>query len=210
MGNLTFDAIDIETANADPSSICQIGTVRVCNGEIRERLSTLVNTEARFYSTNIMVHGIGEATVNGNGTLPRVQSGPRRFILRVVLVSHTAFDRVALNGATDRYELEAIRATWFDSAMVARIVWPERYRHRGWNLAGIARDLGIVFRHNRWGGRLQGRARSFCMPAGTPVWAPTDGGSELSDAPTRRTDIATIFHNRRKPSIIPWGRNGYI
>ena len=152
----------------------------------------LVNTEARFYSTNIMVHGIGEATVNGNGTLPRVQSEPRRFILRVVLVSHTAFDRVALNGATDRYELEAIRATWFDSAMIARIVWPERYRHRGWNLAGIARDLGIVFRHNRWGGRRQGRARSFCMPAGTPVWAPTDGGSELSDAPTRRTDIAVF------------------
>ena len=175
MGNLTFDAIDIETANADPSSICQIGPVRVCNGEIRERLSALINPEARFYSTNIMVHGIGEATVKGNGTLPQVQSEPRRFILGVVLVSHTAFDRVVLNGATDRYELEAIRATWFDSAMIARIVWPERYRRRGWNLAGIARDLGIVFWHNRWGGGRQGRARSFCMPAGTPVWAPTDG-----------------------------------
>ena len=122
MGNLMFDAIEIETANADHSSICQIGPVRVCNGEFRERLSALINPEARFYSTNIMVHGIGEATVKGNGTLPQVQSEPSRFILWVVLVSHTAFDRVALNGATDRYEFEAIRATWLDSAMIARIV----------------------------------------------------------------------------------------
>ena len=95
-----------------------------------------------------MVHGIGEATFKGNRTLLQVQSELRRYIEGVVLVSHTAFDRVALNGATNRYELEAIRAIWLDSAMIARIAWPERYRHRGWSLAGIASDLGIVFRHH--------------------------------------------------------------
>ena len=70
-----------------------------------------------------MVNGIGEATVKGNGTLPQVQSELRHFIEGVVLVSHTAFDRVPLNGATNRYELEAIRATWLDSAMITRIAW---------------------------------------------------------------------------------------
>ena len=34
-----------------------------------------------------------------------------------VLVSHTAFDRAALDGAMDRYGLQTIRATWLDSAM---------------------------------------------------------------------------------------------
>ena len=48
MKNLTFNAIDVETANADPSSICQIGIVCVRAGGIERRLSILVNPEQRF------------------------------------------------------------------------------------------------------------------------------------------------------------------
>ena len=64
------------------------------------------------------------------------------------MVSHTPFDRVALNRVMNRYGLEAIRTTWLDSAMIARSAWPERYRRRGWHLASIAGDLGIAFRHH--------------------------------------------------------------
>jgi DNA polymerase-3 subunit epsilon len=31
--------------------------------------------------------------------------------------------------------------------MIARRAWPQKYRRR-WNLAAIAGDLGIVFRHH--------------------------------------------------------------
>ena len=148
MGNLTFNAIDVETANADPASICQIGVIRVRAGEIREGLSVLVNPEVRFNPFNVRLHGISEDTVKDSKTLPQVQAELRRLIEGMVLVSHTAFDRVALSGATERYGLEAIRTTWLDSGMIARSAWPERYGRRGWGLASIAGDLGIAFRHH--------------------------------------------------------------
>ena len=37
----TFNAIDVETANADRASICQIGIVQVRDGKIRDRWQTL-------------------------------------------------------------------------------------------------------------------------------------------------------------------------
>ena len=148
MGNLTFNAIDVETANADPSSICQIGIVCIRAGTITESLSILVNPEVRFNSFNVSIHGISEGMVKNSRILPQIQAKLRRVVEDSVLVSHTPFDRVALNRAMDRYGLDAIRTTWLDSAKIARISWPERYGRRGWNLANIARDLGIAFRHH--------------------------------------------------------------
>ena len=148
MDNLTFNAIDVETANADPSSICQIGIVRIRTGAIKEQLSFLVNPEQCFNSANVRLHGIDEDAVRNKVTLPQVAVELRRLLEGMVVVSHTAFDPVALDAAMIRYRLEPIRATWLDSAMIARRAWPEKYRRRGWSLASVAGDLGIVFRHH--------------------------------------------------------------
>ena len=148
MGNLTFNAIDVETANADPASICQIGVVRIRDGKIAESLSMLVNPEVGFNPFNVNIHGISEDTVRNSKTLPQIQARLRSLIEDDVLVSHTPFDRIALNRALEGYGLGAIRATWLDSAAIARAAWPERYRRRGWNLANVAGDLGIAFRHH--------------------------------------------------------------
>ena len=148
MGNLTFNAIDVETANADPSSICQIGIVRFRAGKLTESLSILVNPEVRFNPSNVRLHGINEDAVKESNTLPQVEAKLRGVVEGMALVSHTPFDRVALNRAMERYGLESIRTSWLDSAMIARITWPERYRRRGWSLANIAGDLGIAFKHH--------------------------------------------------------------
>ena len=74
MGNLTFNAIDVETANADPSGICQIGMVQVRAGEITGQLSVLLNSEEGFDSFNVRLHGIDADTVKGCDTLPNPQS----------------------------------------------------------------------------------------------------------------------------------------
>lgn len=146
--SLAFNAIDVETANADPASICQIGFVRVEGGEIVDSRSILVNPEARFNPSNIRIHGIDEATVEESKTLPQIQAELRCLIEDMVLVSHTSFDRVALERALERYGIERIRAKWLDSAAITRSAWPERYRRTGWSLAGVAGDLGITFRHH--------------------------------------------------------------
>ena len=147
MSNLTFNAIDVETANADPSSICQIGIVHVRNGRIQDRLSILINPEERFNSANVRLHGINEEAVKDSLAFPRIYGELYRRLAGVTLVSHTGFDRVALEGAADKYGLDPLPVTWLDSAMVARRAWPRKYRSR-WGLATIAADLGITFKHH--------------------------------------------------------------
>ena len=147
MDHQTFNAIDVETANADPSSICQIGIVRIRDGEIKEQLSILVNPEQGFNPVNVRLHGIDETRVRDSETFPQVALRLRRLLEGGVLVSHTEFDRVALDGAMRRYGLAPIRATWLDSAMIARRAWPEKYARR-WSLAVVAGSLGITFRHH--------------------------------------------------------------
>ena len=147
MGNLTFNAIDVETANSNPASICQIGIVRVRDGVIKEQLSLLVDPEAPFSDFNVRLHGINADTVKGSATLPQIYEKLRRILEGRPLVSHTAFDRGALDGAAERYGLRPIRAAWLDSSVIARRAWPGRYRYR-WNLAFVAGSLGIAFRHH--------------------------------------------------------------
>ena len=147
MSNQTFNAIDVETANADPSSVCQVGIVCISDGEVKEQLSILVNPEQRFNPVNVRLHGIDEARVRDSEAFPQVAARLRRLLEGTVLVSHTEFDRVALNGAMRRYGLAPVRATWLDSAVIARRAWPERYGRR-WSLAVIAGSLGITFRHH--------------------------------------------------------------
>ncbi len=147
VSNLTFNAIDVETANSDPSSVCQIGIVSIRDGLIKGQLSLLVNPEAPFNDFNAKLHGINRARVAGCATLPMLEAELRKLLEGTVLVSHTGFDRRAMDGAMERYGLKPIRARWLDSALVARRAWPGRYRHR-WSLALIAGELGIEFRHH--------------------------------------------------------------
>ena len=146
-GNLTFNAIDVETANADRSSICQIGIVRVWDGVIKEKLSLMVNPEMPFSSFNVGIHGIDDKTVRHSETLIQIHARLQQMLEGTVLVSHTAFDRDAMDKAAKRYGLKPIRVRWLDSSLIARRAWPDKFRRR-WNLAAIAEELGIAFRHH--------------------------------------------------------------
>ena len=53
---LTFSAVDVETANADRASICQIGVVHVRNGEIHDEWQTVLDPEDWFDDWNVMIH----------------------------------------------------------------------------------------------------------------------------------------------------------
>ena len=145
---LTFNSIDVETANADRASICQIGIVHVREGKIEDQWQTLINPEAGFDTCNVSIHGIDGSDVINSPTLPKVRAELRARLRSSVLVSHTSFDRVAFERAMTRYDLEQLQVTWLDSAKIARRAWPERYRQSGYGLKDIARDLDISFRHH--------------------------------------------------------------
>ena len=145
---LTFNAIDVETANTDSGSICQIGITHVVDGEIAEVWSTLVNPEASFDRMNVRLHRISARTVVDSPTIPALSGELRRRLDGTILVSHTAFDRVAMGRAMDRYGLPSLEVTWLDSARIAKAAWP---RLRSRSLASMAKKLRIEFRHHNAG-----------------------------------------------------------
>ncbi len=144
----TFNAIDVETANADRASICQIGLVHVRDGEIADHWQTLINPEAWFDSINIAIHGIHPRDVRNAPKLPEVHDELYRRVHGSILVSHTAFDRTAFERAIARYNLEQFQVTWLDSSRIVRRAWPDHYGKRGWGLKNVAEDLGIPFKHH--------------------------------------------------------------
>ena len=159
----TFNAIDVETANADRASICQIGIVHVEDGVVVDRWQTLVNPEDWFDPWNVSIHGIDEKDVRKSPTLPDVRDELRRRLRGSVLVSHTSFDRVAFERAMTRYVLEQLQVTWLDSAKIVQRAWPERYGRRGYGLRNVATDLDISFAHLRCAGRRPGSGRDRAL-----------------------------------------------
>ena len=144
----TFNAIDVETANADRASICQIGIVQVRDGEIVDRWQSLIDPEDWFDELNVSIHGIDERKVKNSPTLPEVRDELRKRLRGSVLVSHSAFDRVAFERAMTRYGLEQLQVTWLDSAKIARRAWPDRFGRKGYSLNKVADALGIQFSLN--------------------------------------------------------------
>lgn len=144
---MNFVAIDVETANADMASICQIGLAKVENGTLSEEWKTYVDPEDYFDGINVDIHGIDESVVKGAPTFPDLSDTLRAYVEGSVVVCHTHFDRVALHQAAQRYGVTAPECTWLDSAQVARRTWKECAR-RGYGLYDVCRMLGHDFKQH--------------------------------------------------------------
>ena len=105
MANLTFNAIDVETANRTRASICQIGIAQVQVGKIKQAASFLVNPEEPFESFQTGLHGINEEAVSEAETMLSIHPKLCRLIEKAPLASHSLFDKQALEKAASKYGL---------------------------------------------------------------------------------------------------------
>jgi DNA polymerase III subunit epsilon len=141
---MNFVVIDVETANPDLSSICQVGIASFCNGDLADTWESLINPEDYFSPVNISIHGIDEHMVEDaptwRGIFPQISS---RLQDRIV-VSHSPFDRAAVERACERSDMAACQCRWLDSVRVARIAWPE-FSNSGYGLSSLAFQFGIEY-----------------------------------------------------------------
>jgi DNA polymerase-3 subunit epsilon len=142
-----FVAIDVETANADIASICQVGVARFADGKLAGEWSTLVDPEDEFDGMNISIHGIEPEMVEGQPRLPEIAERLRSFLDCSVTVCHTHFDRLAIGRGFAKYGLTPPATTWLDSARVARRAWSE-CAWSGYGLANVCARIGYEFRHH--------------------------------------------------------------
>ena len=143
-GNMEFVAIDVETANADLSSICQIGVARFQGAEATTEWESYVDPEAHFDGMNVSIHGITHDMVRG---APRFRDLCRDLSARVggrIVVCHTAFDRVAITRAFQKADAGEPGWRWLDTARVARRAW-EEFAHSGYGLASVCEAIGYEY-----------------------------------------------------------------
>lgn len=142
-----FVAIDIETANPDMGSICQIGIAKFVEGQLAEEWSTLVDPEDYFDEVNIATHGIEQRMVTGQPKFPQIADRLRATLEGSVSVCHTHFDRIALTRAYQKYKLNPIATSWLDSARVVRRTWKD-LAWKGYGLANVCAKIGYEFKHH--------------------------------------------------------------
>lgn len=144
---MRFSALDVETANPDMSSICQIGIVRFEDGSPVETWSTLVDPKDYFDGMNVSIHGIDKEDVRGAPDFKQVSAEINQRIAGQVVAIHTTFDRSAITQAASRHGVLPPECTWLNTASVARRAWPE-VAQRGYGLGPMAAKLGIEFNHH--------------------------------------------------------------
>lgn len=142
-----FVSIDCETANADLSSICQVGIVLFEDGLVSSTWQTLINPEDEFDVINLSIHGIDESSVEDAPKFPDVFQQIEKRLRGEIVVCHTFFDRSAIDCACLKYNLPKVECRWLDSARVVRRAWPE-FAEAGYALWKITRHLGIKFTHH--------------------------------------------------------------
>ena len=144
---MDFVAIDVETANADMASICQIGLAKYVNGVLSKEWKTYVDPEDYFDGINVSIHGIDESLVRGAPNFQAVSETLFSFLDGAVVVCHTHFDRVAIHQAAERHGTRVPSSTWLDSARVVRRTWKE-FAYRGYGLKNVCEALGYEFKHH--------------------------------------------------------------
>ncbi len=140
-----FIAIDVETANSDQGSICQIGLVCFNGDAIEWQWSSLVDPEDEFQFRNIDIHGITPDRIVGAPKWPQIADSIIDSLRGQAIVSHSTFDQIALARASTRYGLQLPDFQWLDSRAAAREAWPQL---GAYGLRELCEVLDIEFQHH--------------------------------------------------------------
>lgn len=144
---MDFISIDVETANPNMASICQIGVARYSGGELRDEWESLVDPNDYFDGMNISIHGITEEQVYGAPPFNELYPELSRWLSDAVVVCHTHFDRLAIARACDQHSISQPSCQWLDSSRVARRAW-SKFAWKGYGLANLCNELGYTFSHH--------------------------------------------------------------
>ena len=146
-----FVAIDFETANYEPTSICSVGLVVVRGGEITQRMHRLVCPEPDYYIRRFseQVHGIYPADTCGAPTFDEVWSEIVPWVEGLPFVAYNkAFDERVLRAACRMYGIDYTYGTFLCTLRQARRVIP-RTSIANYRLPTVCAYLGIPFdRHH--------------------------------------------------------------
>ena len=117
-----FAAIDFETANEQPSSVCSVGVVIVRGGEIVDTFYSLIHPEPEYYQYFCRrVHGLGPEDTEDAPVFPYVWEKIAPLIGDLPLVAHNArFDEGCLKAAFRVYRMDYPDYVFYDTLAASR------------------------------------------------------------------------------------------
>lgn len=117
-----FAAIDFETANEQPSSVCSVGVVVVREGEIVETFYSLIHPEPEYYKWFCQrVHGLGPEDTEDAPVFPHVWQKIEPLIEGLPLVAHNArFDEGCLKATFRVYSMDYPDYIFYDTLAASR------------------------------------------------------------------------------------------
>ena len=123
-----FAAIDFETANECPASVCSVGVVVVRNGEIADRFYSLIRPEPNYYRWFCRkVHGLCDDDTCNAPLFPEVWRQVEPLIGELPLVAHNArFDEGCLRAAHRAYAMDYPDYTFHDTLLASRRTFGRR------------------------------------------------------------------------------------
>ena len=121
--NMTdFAAIDFETANENPSSVCSVGVVIVRDGAIEDSFYSLIHPEPEYYQRFCQqVHGLGPEDTDDAPVFPYVWEKIAPLIEGLPLVAHNSrFDEGCLKAVFRVYRMDYPDYEFHDTLAASR------------------------------------------------------------------------------------------
>ena len=117
-----FAAIDFETANECPSSVCSVGVVIVRDGAVVDSFYSLIHPEPEYYQWFCMrVHGLCPEDTEDAPVSPAVWAKIAPLIEGLPLVAHNSpFDEGCLKAAFRVYRMDYPDYEFFDTLRASR------------------------------------------------------------------------------------------
>lgn len=117
-----FAAIDFETANECPSSVCSVGVVVVRGGEIVDEFYSLIHPEPEYFQWFCRrVHGLGPADTEDAPVFPEVWEKVAALIGELPLVAHNSpFDEGCLKAVFRVYQMDYPDYEFHDTCAASR------------------------------------------------------------------------------------------
>ena len=144
---MDFIALDVETANSNPKSICQIGIAIFKNGELVESWGSLVNPQSHFDGINMAIHGITPEDVQYAPTFGDVWYEIEKLMYGNLMIAHNAsFDASVLRSCLDHYGFFKPNINYLCSIGVAKKAWKDL---KSYGLKNLAEYHQIKFNHHR-------------------------------------------------------------
>jgi DNA polymerase-3 subunit epsilon len=143
---MDFVAFDVETANEHRRSACEISLVRVVNGQIEERFSSLIKPHPTlaFNPWNVRIHGITQEDVKDSPEFDVIAKDLFAFIDQLPIVAHNAsFDMSVLRRTAELYALELPSLPFYCTRVLSERL--PSLDLASYALANVCEALGIPF-----------------------------------------------------------------